>query len=129
MPTQEQEIARLERELAKLQNGKGKNKPPSRSKTWEESPDYGSLFQRDSEPPRPNFTGEGMLSAETLDTIRDTGGAFQISLWTLDREGQPLRMKDGRRRFRIHVEPPWQPEDSGGDDDFAKPDEDDDLPF
>lgn len=118
-------------------------KPPSRPKQarrqeYEETPDYGTVFQRpDNDPPRPGFNGTGVLSAETLKAIEAAGGEFQIAVWTLRNDGKPLRTKDGLRRFRVHIEPPWEGDNDQEDDDYgdgadvsannSPPDED--IPF
>ncbi len=104
-------------------------KPNRRKQEYEETPDYASLFQRtENEPPRPQFTGDGILDAETLEAIQEDGGKFQISLWTLTKDGEPMRNRDGSRRFRAHIEPVWK-EGNGADDAQAGGPADDDIPF
>ena len=113
-----------------------------------ETPDYGTLWQdveACKEPGgRPQFSGKGVLAPETVKAIKKAGGAFQIAVWTMDRDGEPMRAKDGGRRFRLHIEPVWQEADDNSHeqakaanrngrnsplDDGTKAVYDDDLPF
>lgn len=95
---------------------------------YAETPDWATAFQRaDNKPPRPGFTGEGVISEDTLNEILKEDGKIQISIWTLDRDGKPLRNRDGTRRFRIHIEPPY---DDAADENQDDDDRDDgDIPF
>ena len=115
--------------------------PPTRPKRkkesdYEETPDYGTVFQRaDNQPPRPGFTGQGVLSQETLDAIIAADGAVQLSVWTLDRDGKPLRNRDGTRRFRLHIEAPYEDGDQEEEQDTrsngrrSSKAAEDDIPF
>lgn len=100
---------------------------------YEETPDWGTAFQRaENTPPQPGFTGTGVLSAETLDAINNGDGSFRISIWTLDRDGKPLRNRDGSRRFRCHIEGPWDGDGDGvttGSARNGSEPEQDDIPF
>lgn len=108
-------------------------KPNRRKKEYEETPDYASLFQRtENEPPRPQFTGNGILDEDTINQILEDGGKFQISLWTLSKDGEPMRNRDGSRRFRAHIEPVWKggdEEDADAADQAGGGPSDDDIPF
>lgn len=115
--------------------------PPARPKqakkasTYVETPDYGSVFQ-DAEAARgqPNFRGKGVLSAETLKAIKKDDGNFTVSLWTMDRDGEPIRNRDGTRRFRLHIEPVWHDDDDSdsapvASDNGSMAADEDDVPF
>lgn len=98
-------------------------------KQYEETPDWGTVFQRtENRPPQPGFTGEGVLSDDSLQEISEAGGEFRISIWTLDRDGKPLKNRNGSRRFRVHIEPPYEGDDQG-DDEPAAASSDEDIPF
>ncbi len=100
---------------------------------YQETPGWGTAFQRvDNEPPQPQFTGQGVLDSGTLKEIREAKGEFQIAIWARDGDGKPLRNRDGSRRLRVHIQPPWKDDDDdlGADDDFdGDDDDDDDVPF
>lgn len=112
-------------------NGRAPKRPPRQQrKDYEETPDWGTAFQRaDNQPPRPGFTGQGVISQETLDEIAEHGGECQISIWTLDSDGKPLRNRDGTRRFRVHIEAPYDAEDGDQEGDDADESDDEDIPF
>lgn len=104
-------------------------RPSKQASSYEETPDYGTLFQReDGTPPRPQFTGAGVLSAETLQEIMAAGGEFQISLWTKSKDGGRMRNRNGSYRFRVHIEPPYEPAAEPAEPE-ARPPEEDDIPF
>ena len=87
-----------------------------------ETPDYGSLFRRpDAEGKQPGYTGEGVLSDETLAAIKAAGGKFQIAGWL-------GRTDSGLPRMRVHIEGPYEADD---DDDDEKGDDENesDIPF
>lgn len=96
------------------------------------------MFQRrDATGRQPQFTGVGVLSRETLETILGDDGEFQVAVWTMW-NGKPMRNRDGGRRFRLHIEPAWHDEDDSGmgddpdefdDEPDDDPAEDDDIPF
>lgn len=106
---------------------------PRKRREYEETPDWGTAFHReDNTPPQPQLTGVGVLSAETIDAIIEAHGSFQIAIWTKDRDGEPLRNRNGSRRMRIHIEPPYEdPDDDDQEDDEPDNagDPDDDIPF
>jgi hypothetical protein len=96
---------------------------PKRKKEYQEEPGWATGFQReDNRPPRPQFTGQGILDDEIVDAIMEAGGEFQIAIWTHDSDGRVLRNRNGSRRIRVHIEPPYE----GGEADELEDDEDDD---
>jgi hypothetical protein len=112
---------------------KAPKRQPAKRREYEETPDWGTAFHReDNTPPQPQLTGVGVLSQETIEAIIESHGSFQIAIWTKDRDGEPLRNRNGSRRMRIHIEPPYEdPDDDQEDDDepdYAG-DPDDDIPF
>lgn len=103
-------------------------------KEYEETPDWGSSFQRvENKPPQPQFTGQGVLSEDTINEILESGGEFQIAIWSLGNDGQPMRNRDGSRRFRLHIEAPYKgADDSNGNGEQQQQqqrDEPEDIPF
>lgn len=109
------------------------SRPESKKKSeYEERPDWGTVFQRPGAlGGQPNFTGVGILSAETLKEINAADGECQISLWTLDKDGKPLKNRNGTRRFRLHIEPPYDNNGNNGNGSQpdASKDDDDNIPF
>lgn len=105
--------------------GHDRSRRRTKKQQYQENPGWGTAFKRaDNHPPRPQFTGEGMLDAEIVDAIMDAGGKFQISVWTTDNEGRPLRNRDGSRRIRLHIEAPYEEAGAERDDDFDDDDDD-----
>lgn len=88
---------------------------------YQEDPGWGSLFRRDAQGNQPNYTGS---------VIDPDGDELQIAIWIRTPKG------GGAKYLRVHLEPPYAPDDDdpiqGGDDpedDRDDPDDDEDIPF